>query len=485
MIAWTIAGSDSGGGAGIQADLRTFHGLGVHGCSVITALTAQNTAAVNRAESVQPDMIQAQLDALAADLPPNAIKTGMLPDATTIRLVARALAAAPCPVICDPVMVATSGGRLMEPEAKTALIQDLLPKVDLVTPNLIETEALTGINIQSPDQAESAARRILEFGVKSVLIKGGHGDGAFSQDYWTDGERAFWLTVPRIETRHTHGSGCTLSAAITAALALGHDPSDALVIAKAYISAAIRRAKPIGAGSGPVHQGGWPESPPDMPWLTFSARAGLDRPLFPGTGAEPLGFYPIVDRVSWMARLLPLGVRTIQLRIKDLTGDALDREIAAAAALAKRHGARLFINDFWRLALRHGAYGVHLGQEDLETADIAALAKAGIRLGLSTHCYYEVARALAIRPSYLAIGPIYETTIKAMKFGPQGSAMLRRWRKSLDYPLVAIGGINLERAKQVLAAGADSIAVITAISQASDPEEQTRVWLRLFQDQEA
>jgi len=479
VIVWTIAGSDSGGGAGIQADLKTFHGLGAHGCTAVVGLTAQNTTRVAKIEYPSAAMMTAQLDALAEDLPPAAIKSGMLGRADVMRLVARRVRELGCFYVCDPVMVATSGGVLMEPEAMQALTEDLLPQADLITPNRAEAEALCGFLIQNEDDAVRAAERMLDYGAKSVLLKGGHSGGVFSQDYWTDGGRAFWLTAPRIDTEHTHGSGCTLSAAIAAAVARGYPLTEALVIAKAYITRALRDARSIGAGPGPVRQGGWPDRAEDMPWLTYDAVDGA-RPEFPDTGPEPLGFYPIVDRCAWLERLLPLGVRTVQLRIKDLEGEALRREIARAVSLCRSHEARLFVNDHWVLALKEGAYGVHLGQDDLAGADIAALAAAGLRLGVSTHSYEELARALALRPSYVALGPVYPTDSKPMPWTPQGVERVALWSKLAGRPLVAIGGLDLARAPGAIAAGADGVAVISAITRAARPEADTARWLALF-----
>lgn len=488
-ICWTLAGSDSGGGAGIAADLRTFHGLGVHGCSVITAVTAQNTLGVARVEPLDTAIVEAQLQALEQDLPPLAVKTGMLARVETVDLVAGYLDKQGMYAICDPVAVASSGDSLGEAGLTQAIRTRLIPHIALLTPNLPEAGVLTGLTLDAQEplvlaqQMERAADRLLEMGTQAVFIKGGHGLGDFCQDYFSDGETHFWLTAPRRDTPHSHGTGCTLSAAITAAVGLGYPLPDAVVIGKAYVSQALRMARPIGSGNGPVFQGGWPMGQQDLPWLTFSPEEGMTRTLFPDTGPEPLGFYPIVDSVSWLKCLLPRGVRTIQLRIKDLQGDALREQIQQAVALAQAHQCRLFINDFWREAIAAGAYGVHLGQEDLQhmsTHELRQLQQSGIRLGVSTHCYREVARALAVRPSYIAIGPIYETTVKKMKFGPQGLDMLARWCQSLDYPLVAIGGISLERAPGVLRTGANSIAVITAISQAADPLKATDDWLALF-----
>lgn len=481
MIAWTIAGSDSGGGAGIQADLKTFHSLGAHGCSALVALTAQNTQGVQRVEAVSPAMIAAQMASLATDLPPAAVKTGMLGTRDVIAQVADQLQKLDTLVVVDPVMVATSGDLLLEADAKQALIERILPLADVLTPNRPEAQALVGGTIQHDADVIKAADTILSMGAKSVLIKGGHDDlTAFCQDYWTDGQNGFWLTSPKYETPHTHGSGCTLSAALAALLALGYPLREALVIAKAFITAGIRTAQPLGSGFGPVRQTGWPRSAQDMPWLTRTGVAGRQRPQFPDCGSERLGFYPIIDRSDWLERLLPCGVRTVQLRVKDLKGDALRAEIAHAIDLCERHDARLFVNDYWQLAIELGAYGVHLGQEDLHDADAAAIAAAGLRLGISTHSYEELARALAYQPSYVALGPIFETTSKVMRFGPQGLDRLGLWRQLVDCPLVAIGGIDLERAPAVLAKAPDSIAVISAITQAPDPEATTRQWLKLL-----
>ena len=199
----------------------------------------------------------------------------------------------------------------------------------------------------------------------------------------------------------------------------------------------------------------------------------------------PLGFYPVVPTANWVQRLLGWGVRTVQLRIK--AADHTPAEIAAhvqAAVAAGRAvpGAQVFINDHWKLALAHGAYGVHLGQEDLDIADIEALRHAGMRLGLSTHTPAELARAHAVQPSYLDIGPIYPTTLKVMPYAPVGLAQLAQWvPQAAPYPVVAIGGISLDRLPGVLACGVQGVAVVSAVTLASDPAQAAREGLRLFE----
>ncbi|HGM6668255.1 TPA: thiamine phosphate synthase [Serratia marcescens] len=205
---------------------------------------------------------------------------------------------------------------------------------------------------------------------------------------------------------------------------------------------------------------------------------------FPAT-LHKLGLYPVVDSVAWIARLLEAGVTTIQLRIKDLPDEQVEEDIAAAIALGRRYQARLFINDYWRLAIKHGAYGVHLGQEDLDTTDLAAIHRAGLRLGVSTHDDAELARALAVKPSYIALGHIFPTQTKDMPSAPQGLAELKRHIAGLaDYPTVAIGGISIDRVPAVLACGVGSVAVVSAITQAPDWRAATAELLRLIEGKE-
>lgn len=206
---------------------------------------------------------------------------------------------------------------------------------------------------------------------------------------------------------------------------------------------------------------------------------------FPAT-ASRLGLYPVVDSVEWIARLLEVGVRTLQLRIKDREEEAVEPAVIESIALGKRYHARLFINDYWQLAVKHRAYGVHLGQEDLDVANLNAIREAGLRLGVSTHDDHELDRALAIRPSYIALGHIFPTETKAMPSAPQGLTELQRHISRLKgVSTVAIGGISLARAPAVLATGVGSIAVVSAITQAPDWRAATQALLALAEPPEA
>ena len=258
-IAVTIAGSDSGGGAGIQADLKTFSALGVYGASVITALTAQNTTGVQGIHDVPAEFVARQIDSVFSDLGVRAVKIGMLSQTAVIAAVAEGLArhAGSIPVVLDPVMVATSGDRLITDDAVATLRERLLPRADLITPNLPEAAVLLGEPVAADAAAIVAqARRLVALGARAVLIKGGHGAGRESIDHLVTADGTLrTLSAPRIATRNTHGTGCTLSAAVAAGLAQGLALPEAVAEAKAYLTAALAAADSlaVGTGHGPVH----------------------------------------------------------------------------------------------------------------------------------------------------------------------------------------------------------------------------------------
>ncbi len=249
----TIAGSDSGGGAGIQADLKTFAAFGVYGTSVVTAVTAQNTVAVTGVHEVPVEMIAAQVQAVMTDLGADAVKTGMLSSSAIIKTVAAEMRRLGVTrLVVDPVMVAKSGDRLLREEAVDALRSTLLPLAAVVTPNVPEAETLTGIEVRSGEDARRAARRILDMGARSVVVKGGHLPGD-PVDLYYDGSRFLELPGKRVDTASTHGTGCTFASAIAAGLALGHDLVDAVAGAKEYVTEAMSRAFPMGQGHGPLN----------------------------------------------------------------------------------------------------------------------------------------------------------------------------------------------------------------------------------------
>jgi len=251
-VALTIAGSDPSGGAGIQADLKTFHRFGVYGEAVITLITVQNSVRCSRVEVLPPVLVAQQIEAVVEDIPPAAAKTGALGSADVVRTVARAAAGFRFPLVVDPVMISKHGHALAGDDAVSALAAELLPLAALVTPNIPEAEALTGVAIASPSDARRAAEALAARGARAVLIKGGHLEGE-PVDLLFDGAAFSEFTAPRVATRHTHGTGCTYSAAITAQLARGLPLREAVFSARKFIHQAILTNPGLGHGSGPVN----------------------------------------------------------------------------------------------------------------------------------------------------------------------------------------------------------------------------------------
>jgi hydroxymethylpyrimidine/phosphomethylpyrimidine kinase len=250
--ALTIAGSDSGGGAGIQADLKTFAALQVYGTSAITAITAQNTCGVSAVQGIDPDMVAAQIRAVASDIGVQAAKTGMLFSVAIIKAVVAAVTATgPYPLVMDPVMVATSGDRLLQPEAEESLRLELMPLATVVTPNLAEAAVLVGRKVLSLEDMQAAAEQMVAQGARAVVVKGGHAINK-ATDVFYDGTTMELLASEVIDTHNTHGTGCTFSAAICALLARGLPLREAVRGAKAYITGALRHSLSVGRGSGPV-----------------------------------------------------------------------------------------------------------------------------------------------------------------------------------------------------------------------------------------
>ena len=251
--ALTIAGSDPSGGAGVQADLKTFAAFGLYGASAITAVTVQSTKGVEAVAPLAADLVTAQIEAVAGDLTIAATKIGMLATAAIVEAIAAAIEELDLPlVVVDPVLVSSSGERLLDADGVAALRHLLLPLARVVTPNIPEAEALSGVRITSPNKAREAARRIQDIGPRSVIITGGHGSGATIVDLLLDGREFYEHATARVETRNTHGTGCTFASAVAAGLALGHSVPEAAARAQQYVAGAIAHAPGIGHGRGPL-----------------------------------------------------------------------------------------------------------------------------------------------------------------------------------------------------------------------------------------
>ena len=251
-VALTIAGSDPSGGAGIQADLKTFHAFGVYGTAVLTLFTVQNTVKVSRVETLSPDLVAEQVEAVIADILPAAAKTGALGNAANVEAVSELAKTFAFPLVVDPVMISKHGTRLISPDAEDTLKRRLFPLSYLITPNIEEAELLTGLEIATDEDLVHAGRKLCDMGCRAVLIKGGHRSGP-PTDTLFDGDTVERFKGVRIETRNTHGTGCTLSAAITASLALGQSLSIAVARAKEFVQLAIEEAPGLGKGYGPLN----------------------------------------------------------------------------------------------------------------------------------------------------------------------------------------------------------------------------------------
>jgi len=517
-IIWSISGSDCSGGAGIAADIKTGHGLGVEVCTLITANTVQNSNQLVSVNPVSVDILQQQVDALITDKAPAVIKIGLLATLEQVMWLTTTLAFLKKEwpnliVIYDPVGQASTGGTFNS--LTSSDLSPLLQHVDVITPNLIEANALVNISLQEQISAELLAEKIYHcFSINSIIIKGGHSSdneecfdycyhqlNQLKQDNQDKIHQAisYQLSSPRIASHYNHGGGCSFASALASFLALGYLVRDAFTFSKAFINQGLTATQEISSSQhhkyyGAFEQLTFPYKSSSFPNVEDNINQEYQSlPAFKRLNlhGEKLGLYPVIDSIAWLKRLLPLGLKIIQLRVKNLPKDELEQVIIAAVALAKNTNTRLFINDYWQLAIKHGAYGVHIGQEDLCDADLAQVQQAGLRLGISTHGCYEFLLAQQLKPTYLAIGAIFPTKTKDMTGQIQGIKNLRQLLtlrpKQLDQqiPVVAIGGINLARAPAVLATGVDSIAVVTAITKTEQlsgktPEQAVSEFLSLI-----
>ncbi len=490
-IIWSIAGNDSGGGAGLAADLRAAEAFGAHLCPVVAAVTAQNSRAVTRVEPVAPELLEAQLAALADDLPPAAVKTGLLGSAANVAVVARWVdrlrARGPVALVVDPVLGASSGAPFAD-EAVLAAYRDLLlPRATLATPNEKEARRLGGAGT-----LPQLARHLRALGVGAVAVTGG--DSALQPGQaldWIDTAHASgWLALPRLATPHTHGTGCTFATSAAAALALGFVPADALVLAKMATTQALRHGYAAGQGAGPVAvQAGFGTQPDLLPVMSWGDDSDFDscpRLIHAGSSRISLegdiGLYAIVDSAERVRQVVAAGVRVVQLRIKT-SDDALRPAIAQALAACKSAGATLVVNDHWRLATELGAPAVHLGQEDLQALGAegrAELAASGLGLGISSHSLWELARARGLRPWYAACGPVWPTLTKAMPWVPQGLDNLAWWVRMAGVPVVAIGGVlALQQASEAARSGAAGVCVVRGLG--DEPAQTVPAWQAALQ----
>jgi hydroxymethylpyrimidine kinase/phosphomethylpyrimidine kinase/thiamine-phosphate diphosphorylase len=488
-IVWSISGQDSGGGAGLSADQRAADAAEVHLCPVVAALTAQSSVAVESVHPVPPEQLHAQLEAMANDLPPRAIKTGLLGSVANVRVVTqwvdRLRQREPLALVVDPVLRASTGESFANVALVEAYRRELLPRATVVTPNRREAARLL---LRHDHDVPDQARALRALGAEAVCITGGDADEPTARDHWLSAHATGWLALPRRAAPNTHGTGCTFATALAAALARGFVPADAAVIAKMLTTSGLHPdASNPGRGAGPVRpRHGFITDRTLLPTLS-----GDDGPPTLGarTALPMQGLYAITDNAAHLRTLVEQGVRTVQLRLKRADNEAeaawqarLLDQLSRSRAAAQAQGATLIVNDHWQQAAALGIDFVHLGQEDLLALDAEARERllharsAGLRLGVSSHCLWELARAAAWQPDYIACGPVWPTLTKAMPWRPQGLHNLAWWVAMSPVPVVAIGGI-LEPAQlaDAAACGAQAGCVVRGLQ--ADAPHTVRDWL--------
>jgi hydroxymethylpyrimidine kinase/phosphomethylpyrimidine kinase/thiamine-phosphate diphosphorylase len=516
VTVWAIAGLDTAGGAGLSADQRAADALGVHLCPVAACLTAQNSQGVASIHPVSAEVLNAQLQALHKDLPPRAIKTGLLGSVELIRLVAQWVdtlrAQAPqgrdphqfLPLVVDPVLKASAGGAAFtNTDIIAAYRQWLLPRATVITPNRREALVLAGLDANETvhDWAALAAQPRAQ-GVQSVLITGGDDpQGRWCMDWLDTPHAQGWLVAPKVDTPHHHGTGCTHATAVACALALGHVAADAAVLANVLTRQALAHAHPAGAGAGPVKTPALPQWQTDAqsglpwPWLGIGPALpwGCDpqqQPFAPYTPPAD-GLYAIVPDTERLADALSLGLHCVQWRDKrdlaTLPPVQADALLDTVLDLAHAHpDTQLFVNDHGEALMAalkrrqalglpqgrdQGHIGLHLGQEDLLTRPAGFLhrlraAAPQLMLGLSSHSLWELARAAGCGASYIACGPVRATTTKDMPWIPQGTDNLAWWVAHSPVPVVAIGGLLTPgEVAEAAACGPAAVCVVRGLGQ--------------------
>ncbi len=460
-----IGGSDSSGGAGIELDERILSNLGGYFSIISTSQTFQTHKDFISAKHIPPSILTQRLSECFVE-GPCIVKIGMIGTFENLKVLFEFLSKREDFIILDPIFYSSSGGELFQKEGVTFLKEKFFPKVNLLTPNLNELKFLLGEN---PDP-----HHFFGFGIENILLKGGHfqNDTNLIDDYFFSPNEDFIISTSKINREYaTRGTGCALASSIAFGLSTGLSLKDAIIFAKINFSRIFRKARfeeevfildPILPFEEDI-------IPADMPFIK-NANGN-----FPKLDIFGRGVYPIVDRAKSLMNLK--GVKIAQLRVKDLKGSDLENEIKLGIKVANSLGIKLFINDYFEIARKYHAFGIHLGQEDLLKYEKRELIESGIRLGISTHSFFELAFALGFSPSYIAFGPIYFTNLKAMSFAPQGIEKLKLMRKLVEIPFVAIGGITLEVLPEILTGKPEFISVVSDISKNPDPANRVKEWI--------
>ncbi|MBU2862441.1 thiamine phosphate synthase [Reinekea forsetii] len=474
-----IAGLESNGFAGALKDIEIAARLSIPPRLVVSTLTAQTNHSMLANEPTPAAVVKAQLESLQA--PPSCIKIGVLPNsdqAVTIAHWLKNLGPNKPKVVLDPIKLSSSDRSAFSDETLANIILPLIPYVDVITPNLSEYCDLTNTPKPLFDHKTAFVHFKVAFPlfrgclyIKSALVdsKNSRVTDLLIQHHTPTEIQYLTQHMSELNLR---GTGCVFSTALTCALFQQHSIESSAILASACLTELrdyqLRSTKP---------DIGWPINVNYYPTVS---RRGLPTvaSAFPRM-ADQAGLYPIVDSSAWIAKLASWGVRTVQLRLKNRNATDIEAEVIKSVAIAKQHQLQLFINDYWQLAIKHNAYGVHLGQEDLQSADIEKIHSAGLRLGISTHGDYEFLIAKQLRPSYYAVGAIFPTKTKDMSGKIQGIERLKRYCfLAQETPVVAIGGITQQNIIQVLSAQPNFIAMVSAITEAKDPECVTKELLK-------
>ncbi len=531
ITALSIAGSDPSGGAGLQADLKTFSALGVYGATAITAVTVQNTVGVKYVHALPPQVVYDQIVTVMEDIMPDAVKIGMVNDAETLDAIVRALTLhRPRFLVVDPVMVATSGCALMQADALQVMEERLLPMADIVTPNLPEAWTLAGTD-RSVDEA---AQAILRLGVKAVLIKGGHAEGTTKTDYLyvsnDDGVKRTEFSSATVDTFNTHGTGCTLSSAIAAMLARGHGMEEAVRQAKMYLTEALKAGADVvvGHGHGPVchffsqqvnkqtsRQGDLHTSQQVNEFFSQQVNKSTSRQgdlhtsqrvnestsqqadksnLLVCSSARPLSTKKVdsfaklqfithfTDRYSYLdSAMMALegGCRWIQLRMKDADEAEIERTARQILPECRRRGAVFIIDDHVELVKRVGADGVHLGKNDMPVDEARRILGDEFIIGGTANTFEDIQRLAAQGADYIGCGPFRFTTTKknlAPMLGIEGYENIVSLMKThgINLPIVAIGGITYDDIPRIMSTGVTGIAISGSVLRADNPVEEMK-----------
>lgn len=502
-VIWSVAGTDCEGGAGLAADQRAADAFDVHLCGVVSAVTAQNTTQVSHIQPISIESFEAQLQALELDMPPRVIKTGMLASAAHVERLVQCLDRMRrqnhVALVVDPVLRASTGQVFANDALLAAYRSELIPRANVVTPNQSEAQTLLGqdaLQMSVPEQAKA----LREMGAKAVIITGGDANQPLACDWLDSTQAQGWLSLPRVDTQHHHGTGCTFASALAGGIARGFVTADAAILAKMAATHALAHARCVGAGAGPViaradfiHEPRW------LPQLSWDATAPVDCYGFQSAstqGTRMPGLYAIVDsseRVNAVMQVRP-PVDTVQLRMKQPAHqnmaawqDELTRAIKHCLATSQQTGVLLVINDHWQTALRCGARALHLGQEDVaalsstERQELSAAQQRGVLLGISSHSLWELCRAKAFNADWIACGPIWATQTKNMLWHPQGLANLAWWARVANRPVIGIGGVLAhEQLRRVSAAGAAGGCVVSGIG--NEPNKSLPQWRKAWQE---